>query len=225
MNTKNNVTSFLILPTRPEDALALEALQEIVYGGRGYRREELINAEMYKRHIEIFPQGQFVAIDAYSGHIVGCTSSMLCKFDDMPPAHHSWYDITDHGWLTPHQPDGNWLYFVDSCVHPSYQGRGIGKQMTHALFELCRHLNRRGMIGGSLIMNYAKFAGNMTPHHYVQEVVAGTIFDNNLTKQIKMGFRVEGLLPGYVPDDSTQGYGVQIVWENSVYTQAKLAPV
>ena len=93
----------LILPTQPEHAQALDTLQEIVYGARGYRKDELISAAMFQRHVAIFPDGQFVAVELSSGRVVGHTSSMLFMFDLEQPRLHSWYDVTDHGWLTPHR--------------------------------------------------------------------------------------------------------------------------
>ena len=46
------------------------------------------------------------------------------------------------------------------------------------------------MIAGSIIMDYHKVADAVSPEDYVREVVSGARFDNNLTKQLKKGFKV-----------------------------------
>jgi ribosomal protein S18 acetylase RimI-like enzyme len=109
------------------------------------------------------------------------------------------------------------MYGVESCVHPEYQGRGVGSKLMDARFEVLRHLNLRGMIAGSMFMDYYKVAHLMSPEDYVREVEAGLRFDTNLTKQLHKGFRVHNLIPHYVHDNRTLDWAAAIVWENPDY--------
>jgi hypothetical protein len=109
------------------------------------------------------------------------------------------------------------MYGVESIVHPDYRGRGVGSKLMDARFETLRKLNLRGMIAGSLFIDYHKVAGQMTPQAYVQAVVEGRLFDTNLTKQLHKGFRVTNLIPNYVPEPRTQDFAAAIVWENPEY--------
>jgi ribosomal protein S18 acetylase RimI-like enzyme len=113
------------------------------------------------------------------------------------------------------------MYGVESAVHPDYQGQGIGSKLMDARFDVLRRLNLRGMIAGSMIMGYHKIADVISPEDYVREVVAGTRYDNNLTKQLHMGFKVHNLIPNYCPDPRALDWGVAIVWHNPDYLPGK----
>jgi hypothetical protein len=89
--------------------------------------------------------------------------------------------------------------------------------LMNARFNILRRLNLKGLIAGSMIMDYGKVADQMTPEDYVREVVAGKRFDNNLTKQMKKGFRVLNVIPNYVFDPRTLNYAAAILWENPDY--------
>ena len=109
------------------------------------------------------------------------------------------------------------MYGVESCVHPEYQGRGVGSKLMDARFEVLRNLNLRGMIAGSMIMDYHNVAHLMTPEQYVREVAAGQRFDTNLTKQLHKGFRIVNLIPNYVHDSRTLDWAAAILWDNPEY--------
>lgn len=115
------------------------------------------------------------------------------------------------------------MYGVESCVHPDYRGRGVGSKLMDARFAVLRNLNLRGMIAGSMIMDYHKVAHLMTAEQYVHEVAAGQRFDTNLTKQLHKGFRVVNLIPDYVQDNRTLNWAVAILWENPDYRPEKSA--
>ncbi len=109
------------------------------------------------------------------------------------------------------------MYGVESAVHPAYQGRGVGRLLTNARFDILRRLNLKGFVAGSMIMDYGAVADQYTPDHYVAEVVAGRLWDNNLSKQLKMGFRIHNIIPDYIDDPRTLNYAVAVIWENPNY--------
>ena len=113
------------------------------------------------------------------------------------------------------------MYGVESCVDPAYQGQGIGGMLTAARFDVLRRLNLRGMIAGGMIMDYHQVADQISPEDYVREVVAGVRFDNNLTKQLRMGFKPKNLIPNYDEDPRAMNYGVALLWENPDYDPKK----
>lgn len=90
-----------------------------------------------------------------------------------------------------------------------------------ARFDLIRRLNLRGLVAGSIIMDYHKVAGEMAAEEYVRDVVSGVRFDNNLSKQLRKGFRVHNLIPNYCYDRRSLNWGVAIVWENPDYAPGK----
>ena len=109
------------------------------------------------------------------------------------------------------------MYGVESTVHPDYQGCGVGSLLMNARFDVLRRLNLKGMIAGSMIMNYAQVADQISAEDYMREVVEGKRFDNNLTKQLKKGFRAINVIPEYIEDPRTLNYAVAILWENPAY--------
>ncbi len=86
-----------------------------------------------------------------------------------------------------------------------------------ARFDTARALNLRGMVAGSMIMDYHKVAAQVSVEQYVADVVAGKRFDTNLSKQLRKGFVAHGLIPNYTVDESSLHWGVEIVWNNPDY--------
>ena len=73
------------------------------------------------------------------------------------------------------------------------------------------------MVAGSIIMDYHTVADEVTPEQYVRDVKRGVRFDNNLSKQLKKGFKVRNLIPNYCEDARSCNWGVAITWENPDY--------
>lgn len=102
-------------------------------------------------------------------------------------------------------------------MHPAYRSRGVGGKLIEARYDLVRALNLRGMVAGSLIIDYHKVADHVPVEKYVEDVIAGKRFDSNLSKQLRKGFKVHGLIPNYSIIESSLNWGVEIVWENPDY--------
>jgi GNAT superfamily N-acetyltransferase len=192
----------------------MQALGETVYGYRACNRNQIFTAEQYRHHVELFPEGQFTALD--EDQVVGLTVSMRIDFDPAHPFIESWWKTVNRGWLN-HKPDGEWMYGVETCVRQDYQGRGIGGMLMEARYETARRLNLRGLVAGSALVSYANVADQVSPEEYVRGVVEGRYFDNNLTKQLRKGFKAGALIPNYVLDETALGWGAVIVWENPDY--------
>lgn len=208
-----------IVPTETRYARQMEELTNVVYDlPPGGDTRECLRAEHFRHHVHIFPQGQFVALDG--DRVVGLTASMRIDFDPDHPFIEPWPVTISNGWLSRHTPDGAWMYGVESAVHPDYQGRGIGGKLMEARFEVARALNVRGMVAGSTLMDYCKEAHHATPEEYLEGVKVGRFFDGNLTKQMKKGFVPLALIPNYVTDPCSLGWGAVIVWYNPDYDPA-----
>src|ERR1700712_469528 len=98
----------LIQNTGPEHAEQLEALQRIVFPTLA--EDELILAKHYLRHLEVFPEGQFVITD--NGGVIGMTSTMRSSIEQVE-GHHTFKETFAGGWMTNHEPNGDWLYGLD----------------------------------------------------------------------------------------------------------------
>ncbi|MBZ0276713.1 MAG: GNAT family N-acetyltransferase [Anaerolineae bacterium] len=224
MSSKRNTepNTIRILPSAPQYAQQMQALMHYSYGTTPDDPQDTMTAEMFVEHLARFREGQFIAVDS-DDRVVGLTVSMRMDFNPhraniVAP----WWPTIGYGWLTTHAPEGQWMYGVESCVHPDYRGKGVGSRLMDARFATLRRLNLRGMVAGSAIIDYHKAADRLSPEEYVWEVEQGRIFDTNLTKQLHKGFRVHKLIPNYLENDpTTLGWGVEIVWENPDYRPAR----
>jgi GNAT superfamily N-acetyltransferase len=195
--------------TGPEHAAELEELQRIVFPTLA--PEERFAAPHYLRHLELFPEGQLCVVDrAAGGRVVGMTSTIRMDFDVAHPDH-TFADIIQGGWLTSHQPAGRWLYGADLGVHPDYRRRGIARALYAARHELVRRLGLLGQLTVGMPSGYGAVKHAMTAAQYFAELAAGTRGDPTISAQLRIGFELRGLLPGYINDPVCDRYGVMLV--------------
>jgi ribosomal protein S18 acetylase RimI-like enzyme len=113
------------------------------------------------------------------------------------------------------------MYGVETCVHRDFRSMGIGGKLMEARFDVAKALNLRGMVAGSAVIDYATAPDHVAPNEYVKGVIDGKYFDTNLSKQLRKGFKAVALIPNYLPDPETRGWGVVIVWDNPAYDPAR----
>src|ERR1041385_1132584 len=126
-------SGILITHMLPSHTEQLEELQHKVFPHLS--EEEILHAAQYQKHLEIFPEGQFVALDGKK--VVGATTTMRYHYDLDHPAAHTFTEIMGGGWLTTHDPNGEWLYGIDVSVDPAYRKMGIAKALYRARQHLC----------------------------------------------------------------------------------------
>jgi GNAT superfamily N-acetyltransferase len=199
-----------IMHTRPEHAAALEALQYTVFPNLA--EDEILHARHYLKHLEIFPQGQLVALDGEQ--VVGGTTTMRYQFDIDNPKDHTFSETVAGGWLTNHDPDGEWLYGIDVSVHPDYRGRGIARAFYNLRTRIARELGCRGQLTVGMLNGYYKFKDTMSLDEYYEKVKQHEIFDPTLSVQEKIGFEIRGLIKNYLNDPTCGNAGVIIVMRN-----------
>lgn len=199
----------VVTTIRPDYCAALAALQVICYPTLS--PDELMREEHFAKQCDIFPDGQFVALDGQ--YIIGQGSGFFTDFDFAHPDH-TFREICAGFFFTNHDPAGAYYYGADISVHPGYRGRGIGRLLYGARKDLVRRHGKRGIIAGGLIPGYAAHKTTLTPHEYVERVVAGEIFDSTLSFQLHNGFRVRGLLQGYIEDSASDDWATLIEWVN-----------
>jgi GNAT superfamily N-acetyltransferase len=180
--------------------------------------EERLVAAQYYRHLEVFPEGQFTAIDTANGNIpVGSTSTLRVNFDFAHPEH-EFMNMIDNGWIAgTHDPNGEWLYGADLQVHPDYRRRGIAKMLYTARYNLVCKLGLRGQMAAGLIPGYYRYADTYEIEEYVDKVVAHEIEDPTLSAQLKIGFHHVATLRNYLHDEASHNASALIAWDNPNY--------
>lgn len=200
-------SGIVITSLRAEHARQLERLQHLVFPTLA--PELLFRAEHYLKHLEIFPDGQFVAL--HGEQVVGATSTVRLHYNHGHGKHPTFAEIIQGGWLTSHQMNGDWLYGADVSVHPHSRRMGIARGLYKARQDLVHRLGLRGQIAGGMLSGYGAVKHKMTAIQYFEALLMEKIVDPTLSAQRKVGFELRELLPNYLDDPLCDNYGVLIV--------------
>ena len=205
---------FEVRNTQPKDFAGIAELCRAVYPDA-----PPWNPTQLGSHINVFPEGQCVAVEE-SGRIVGMSSSLIILWDDYD-IDAAWKDFTDAGMFTNHDPQrGRTLYGAEVFVDPGQRGKGIGKALYQVRRELVTRLSLLRIRAGARLRDYHKFAAHLTPPAYVRKVVNGEIADRTLTFQLRQGFRVLSVVSNYLQHDpESQGHAAVIEWLNPAVAQ------
>ncbi len=165
-----------------------------------------------RSHRDVFPRGQIVC--ELDGKIVGAIATLILPRAIDPLAQHTWMGVTDGGTFVRHDPNGDTLYLADVYVDEAAWGRGIGRALYGALFDLCRELRCKRIVAGGRLYDYDAHAERVSPEDYVARVVAGELRDRVLVSQLRAGFRVKGILKNYLHDWRSRHFATLLVWDN-----------
>lgn len=166
-------------------------------------------------HLDVFPEGQFVAVERETGKLVGMSASLIILWDDYD-TQASWRDFTDRGMFTNHDPQhGRTLYGAEVMVSPGKQRMGIGKKIYKSRRELVEELGLLRIRAGARLRNYHRYAGKYSAEEYVKKIVTGEIGDPTLSFQLKQGFEVLAVVSDYLHNDAESlGKAALIEWVN-----------
>lgn len=206
---------YSVRPTRPRDFPRIEEISRKVYPN-----DLPWTAQYLAVHLDVFPEGQFVAVDA-NDYVVGMAASLIISWDEYDHLD-SYNDFTDHGFFRNHDPTGRTLYGAEVMVDPDYRGHGIGSMIYEARRELVQRMGLLRIRAGARLPGYAAVSGDMSPKKYVEEVVEGVRYDATLSFQLKHGFQVLAIVPDYqTRDPRSRNYAALIEWLNpDVTTEA-----
>jgi ribosomal protein S18 acetylase RimI-like enzyme len=210
-----------VRPVEPRDFAGIQALCARTYPGSPPWSEAQLS-----RHLEIFPEGQMVAVDR-GYEVVGYAASLIVFWDDYS-MDSPWKEFTDGGMFTNHDPArGRTLYGAEVMVHPEIRGSGIGGKLYEARRALAERLGLLRIRAGARLRNYHKFAATYSAEEYVRRVIRRSLRDPTLSFQLNRGFHVLAVVPGYLKfDPESLGWAAVIEWLNpAVATAADWAAV
>lgn len=220
MITHPRLPKIFVRQTRTNDFAGIEALCREVYAQSVPWSEIQLSS-----HLEVFPEGQFVAVESGSERVVGMAASLIILWDDYD-AKMDWEAFTDRGMFRNHDPArGRTLYGAEVMVNPHLQRRGIGKKLYQARRELCIRLGLLRIRAGARLRDYHRYAHRMSAEDYVIRVVQKKLTDPTLSFQLREGFEVIGVVDDYLHHDpESQGHAAIIEWLNpDVATAADFA--
>ena len=220
-----------VMPMLPQHAGVLEELQRIVFPALSVA--ERLRAEHYLAHLQVFPEGQFVLTNEAPATsfpppaggagqalpfntdmteqaqppVIGMTTTHRMNFD-LSSYQHSFLETSGNGWMSHHQPEGEWLYGLDMGIHPEFRGRGGARLLYRARQQLVRRLGLRGQLTVGMMNGYGAVRGQISGAEYYREWLEGRREDPTLTRQRKIGFEPLGLIHDYLHDPACGNYGV-----------------
>ena len=197
----------LLRPMRIGDFDALVDMQQKCFPGmKPWMRDQI------ESQLQIFSEGQVVI--EIDGRLAASSSSLIVQFSD--ELHwYSWKDISDNGYITTHDPDGDTLYGIEIMVHPDFRGMKLARRLYDERKRLSVKLNLlRSIIAGRL-PGYGEHSDKMSVQAYVRKVVHKELVDPVLTPQLANDFVLQEIIPDYFPADSdSRGYATFLEWNN-----------
>jgi len=193
-----------------DDISAVVNLQARVFAGMSPWKPETL-----ARHLDIFPEGQLVAVGE-SGRVLASASSLIIDWDDYADSA-NWSVITGAGKFDTHNPLGKTLYGADIGVDPLARRQGVGSLLYEARKEIVRKLGLKRLLAGGRIPGYAQVSEQMTPKEYVADVIEDKRRDATLSFQLENGFVVLDVIPDYLHDAESRNFATLLEWLNPQY--------
>jgi len=188
-----------------------DSMIESYKGWNAYWREDQIQVLVSR-----FPDGQLAIV--VDDKVVGCSLSIIVDYEAFGDVH-TYKEITGSYTFSTHDPQGDFLYGIDSFIRPDYRGLRLGRRLYDARKELCEKLNLKGIIFGGRIPEYHKYAKELTPKEYIYKVRSREIHDPTLNFQLSNDFHVKKILHDYMPGDRESGnHAVLLQWNNIYHT-------
>jgi GNAT superfamily N-acetyltransferase len=176
-------------------------------------------------HLDVFPDGQMVAVELATQQVVGMSASLMVLWDDYDTKA-SWRDFTEGGMFTNHDPvRGRTLYGAEVMVRPDLEGRGIGSALYTARRALVHRLGLLRIRAGARLRGYHRYADSESAEQYVASVVGGAYADPTLSFQLRHGFHVLAVAPDYLHrDPESLGFAAVIEWVNRLVARPEDYP-
>ena len=155
--------------------------------------------------------------------IIASSNSLIVDFD-IHEDYDSWQRISDNGYITNHNPEGDTLYGIEIMVHPDFRGMRLSRRLYDARKQIARKYNLRSIVIGGRIPGYYKHKSKMTAREYVDRVISKELYDQVLTAQLSNGFVLKRIMPTYLESDTESvGHATLLEWPNLDYVpkQAK----
>ena len=201
--------TFRVLPTAPGHAETLAALQVTVFPELA--PAERFQARHYRRHVEVFPDGQFVAVPTGPDRTPVAATTTLRVHLDLDRPNHTFREAIGDLSLGSHRDDGPWLYGADLGVRPDWRRLGIARALYDARRAAARRLGLEGEVTVGLLNGYSAMADQISIADYYRAVVSRRVLDPTVSMQLHLGFEARALISDYVDDSRCRGYGVLLI--------------
>lgn len=211
-------------------------IESIVWRGAVQFREEHLRSQ-----IRIFPDGQLCFEDE-QGEIWGFVNLMRFIFDPRSPLRGTWRGITADGYISSHDPRGNWLFGVNLSVHPHGFFTGATEALLGTAARICASRHLKGIMFVGRMPGYARWlrarvragtaldgadvevARSYIDARLTEDNGKGRRLDSQLAMYESFGLRIIGPVPDFMPDEKSRDFGIAMVWSNFLYVPFYLFP-
>ncbi|MFT5196667.1 MAG: GNAT superfamily N-acetyltransferase [Candidatus Promineifilaceae bacterium] len=173
--------------------------------------EDKYNEEDLKFMIGVFPEGTVIAMDGAKVVGMGIGVFINIDFDHIPATENQLISTNEE---LKHNPDGDYYYGTDFCVHPDYRGRKIGRGIYDRRKEVIVRHNRKGFVAAAVLPGYADHKHELDIDTYLAKVVAGELFDPTLSMQLRNGFKFIRPIKDFFTYPKSDNWSALIIWEN-----------
>ncbi len=122
--------------------------------------------------------------------------------------------MTDDGYISNHNPNGNALYVVDICVHPEYRKLDLGRWLMQSMYEVVIQYDLERLVGGGRLPGYHKYANELSAEAYLDRVVSGEYKDPVTSFLLRCGRKPLGVIENYLEDEESLHYAALMEWKN-----------
>ncbi|HSL89224.1 MAG TPA: nitrilase-related carbon-nitrogen hydrolase [Ignavibacteriaceae bacterium] len=214
INLKTLEKKIIVRPLKPEDYSQLIELQKLCFPGMHTWEEEQFTSQL-----NIFSEGQ-IGIE-FNAKLVASSSSLIVDFD-LYEESDNWQTLSDHGYITNHDPDGETLYGIEIMVHPDFRAMKLARRLYDARKEIVKKLNLKNIVIGGRIPGYKKYQKKISSREYVEKVINKEAYDPVLTAQLANGFVLKRIIPAYMrADEESGGNATLLEWSNIDYIPKK----
>lgn len=178
--------------------------------------------EQWASRIRTFNAGTLVA--TVSDKVVGLLSTEIIHNYDFELDALSWSEVTDNGYIRKtHTQDGTYLFGADLSI-----ARGAPAAVKTGLLvaagELAVRRGLKGILLGSRMPGYHRFAHRMSPHDYVfGKRASGHPLDPEIYMYSKYSVKPIKVIPHYFADPHSLNYGVLLFWANPFQAETREA--
>lgn len=202
--------SIRVRPMTSEDFTAVVALQRLCFPPP-FPAAFLWRDEHLARHLAVFPEGQFVAVN--EGAVVGSASACVVS-EARWRAHASWEETVGGWYFEGHDSAGTTLYGADIGVHPDRRGQGVGRALYGARLDLVRRTGLARFGTACRLPGFRAWSDQCGggPRDYVALVAAGGANDPTLSPLMRYGLRLVAVLDDYMEDEASGNAAALLEW-------------
>lgn len=169
------------------------------------------NVDQLSSHLTHFKEGA-ICVEV-NGELAGSLTCIRVSYNPEHP-YHTWEEITDNGYISTNDEQGNALYVVDISIRPKFRKLGLGKALLQNAYYLVVELGIDRLLGGGRMPGYKRHAKELSVEDYLEKVLSGKIKDPVITFLLRCGRMPVTVIPNYLDDEESLNHAVLMEWKN-----------